>query len=72
MRFTRVAKAQPWAGIGERFQRYSFADKSSQEWVAFRLFVQNRSWLRGGQTSLLSKRRVEESFVKGMRQNGPL
>jgi hypothetical protein len=20
----RVAKAQPWAGIGERFQRYSF------------------------------------------------
>jgi hypothetical protein len=24
MRFPRVAKAQPWAGIGERFQRYSF------------------------------------------------
>jgi hypothetical protein len=23
MRFPRVAKAQPWAGIGERFQRYS-------------------------------------------------
>ena len=22
--FPRVAKAQPWAGIGERFQRYSF------------------------------------------------
>ena len=22
MRFPRVAKAQPWAGIGERFQRY--------------------------------------------------
>ena len=24
MRFPRVAKAQPWAGVGERFQRYSF------------------------------------------------
>jgi hypothetical protein len=24
IRFPRVAKAQPWAGIGERFQRYSF------------------------------------------------
>jgi len=24
MRLPRVAKAQPWAGIGERFQRYSF------------------------------------------------
>jgi hypothetical protein len=24
MSFPRVAKAQPWAGIGERFQRYSF------------------------------------------------
>jgi len=22
VRFPRVAKAQPWAGIGERFQRY--------------------------------------------------
>jgi len=30
MRFPRVTKAQPWAGIGERFQRYSFSDKSSQ------------------------------------------
>lgn len=25
IRFPRVAKAQPWAGIGERFQRYSFS-----------------------------------------------
>jgi hypothetical protein len=31
MRFPRVAKAQPWAGIGERFQRYSFSDKSYQK-----------------------------------------
>jgi hypothetical protein len=23
MRFPRVAKTQPWAGIGQRFQRYS-------------------------------------------------
>src|SRR5882672_4792475 len=28
MRFPRVAKAQPWAGIGERFQRYAFSDLS--------------------------------------------
>jgi hypothetical protein len=40
MRFPRVAKAQPWAGIGERFQRYSFFDKFSQKWVAFRFIVQ--------------------------------
>ena len=30
-----------WAGISQRFQRYSFSDKSSQKWVAFRLFVQS-------------------------------
>jgi hypothetical protein len=29
MPFPRVANAQPWAGIGERFQRYSFSDKQS-------------------------------------------
>ena len=39
--FPRVAKAQPWAGIGERFQRYSFSDEASQEWVSIRLFVQS-------------------------------
>ena len=27
MRFPRVAKAQPWARVGERFQRYSFPIK---------------------------------------------
>jgi hypothetical protein len=42
MRFPRVGKAQPWAGIGERFQRYSFSDKSSQKCLAFRLFVSRR------------------------------
>jgi hypothetical protein len=30
------ADVQPWAGIGERFQRYSFSVKSSQKWMAFR------------------------------------
>jgi hypothetical protein len=34
MPFPKVAKAQPWAGISERFQRYSFSDESSQKWVA--------------------------------------
>jgi len=38
----RVAKAQPWAGIGERFQRYLFSNQSCQKWVAFRLFVQRQ------------------------------
>jgi hypothetical protein len=28
MSFPRVAKAQPWAEIGERFQPYLFSDKS--------------------------------------------
>jgi hypothetical protein len=31
MSLPRVAKAQPWAGIGERFQRYSFSDKFSRK-----------------------------------------
>ena len=43
MRFPRVAKAQPWAGIGERFQRYSFQISLSQKWVSIRLFVQSLS-----------------------------
>jgi hypothetical protein len=41
MSFPRVAKAQPWAEIGERFQRYS-PDKSSEKWVPFGLFVQSQ------------------------------
>ena len=44
IRFPRVAKAQPWAGIGERFQRYSFFDKSSQNWVIL-IFVQSPALL---------------------------
>ena len=42
-RLPRVAKAQPWAGIGERFQRYLFSNQSCQKWVAFRLFVQSNA-----------------------------
>jgi hypothetical protein len=37
--FPRVAKARPWAGIRERFQRY-LSDEFFQKWVPFRLFVQ--------------------------------
>ena len=38
-RHPRVAKPQPWAGIGERFQRYSFRPWAGIGERSQRLFI---------------------------------